>query len=188
MDHHCPWVNNCVGENNQKYFVLFTLYICLISCHAMYLAIHHFVTCIRHDWKTCTYLSPAATTVFMIFLLFEALLFGIFTAIMCGTQVGLNYVNVNVTISSQACRKHWLARGHLIRHSIGHLFPWWNYTSVCESLNLRNKYRPQLLFKVQKVNRWFFCWHCTSIWATYIWSGHLKMPPTGLDRPRTFKS
>lgn len=92
MDHHCPWVNNCVGENNQKYFVLFTLYICLISCHAMYLAIHHFVTCIRHDWKTCTYLSPAATTVFMIFLLFEALLFGIFTAIMCGTQVSLNSV------------------------------------------------------------------------------------------------
>lgn len=35
----------------------------------------------------CTYFSPAATTVFLIFLLFEALLFGIFTAIMCGTQL-----------------------------------------------------------------------------------------------------
>jgi hypothetical protein len=87
MDHHCPWVNNCVGENNQKYFVLFTLYICLISCHSLYMAIHHFIVCLGHDWKECTYYSPAATTVFLIFLLFESLLFGIFTAIMFGTQM-----------------------------------------------------------------------------------------------------
>lgn len=87
MDHHCPWVNNCVGEHNQKFFVLFTAYICIISCHALYMGIHHFVICISNDWKECTTYSPAATTVFLIFLLFEALLFGIFTAIMFGTQL-----------------------------------------------------------------------------------------------------
>ncbi|MBZ3883823.1 Palmitoyltransferase ZDHHC3 [Sciurus carolinensis] len=47
-----PLVNNCVGENNQKYFVLFTMYIALISLHALIMVGFHFLNCFEEDWTT----------------------------------------------------------------------------------------------------------------------------------------
>ncbi|KAL1448608.1 palmitoyltransferase ZDHHC3 isoform X1 [Dermacentor albipictus] len=96
MDHHCPWVNNCIGENNQKFFVLFTLYIAVISCHAFFLAVNHFVGCINSEWSTrgiphsstgCSAGSPAVTVILLILLIFEALLFAIFTLVMFASQL-----------------------------------------------------------------------------------------------------
>ncbi|XP_063559804.1 palmitoyltransferase ZDHHC3 isoform X3 [Gorilla gorilla gorilla] len=101
MDHHCPWVNNCVGENNQKYFVLFTMYIALISLHALIMVGFHFLHCFEEDWTKCSSFSPPTTVILLILLCFEGLLFLIFTSVMFGTQV--HSICTDETVSRWLC-------------------------------------------------------------------------------------
>lgn len=65
----------------------FQFYIAVLSLHALFLAVNQFVTCVRREWKDCSTYSPPAMVMLLLFLIFEALLFAIFTAIMLGTQV-----------------------------------------------------------------------------------------------------
>uniref|UniRef100_A0A8C3L254 Palmitoyltransferase n=1 Tax=Chrysolophus pictus TaxID=9089 RepID=A0A8C3L254_CHRPC len=82
MDHHCPWINNCIGELNQKYFIQFLFYTGLTSAYAAGLVL-------------AVWLGPSGgegtenriQTTHCIVLLLESLLFGIFVTVVFYDQV-----------------------------------------------------------------------------------------------------
>mmetsp|Transcript_58954 Transcript_58954/g.118382 ORF Transcript_58954/g.118382 Transcript_58954/m.118382 type:complete len:290 (+) Transcript_58954:79-948(+) len=45
MDHHCPWLNNCIGAKNQKLFILFLVYTWLQCTLAIGLVGAEFASC-----------------------------------------------------------------------------------------------------------------------------------------------
>ena len=76
----------------------FQLYIALMSIHALFLAINHFLSCLGNEWHECRSFSPPATIVFLLFLIFEGLLFALFTSIMFGTQVSAIWYDETVSM------------------------------------------------------------------------------------------
>ncbi|XP_014662576.1 PREDICTED: palmitoyltransferase ZDHHC3-like [Priapulus caudatus] len=76
MDHHCPWINNCVGEYNQKYFLQFIIYVGIASVHAIVLVAVAWLG----DCDGCQLDEHSKQTMLMhcIILVIESLLFGIF--------------------------------------------------------------------------------------------------------------
>lgn len=67
MDHHCPWVNNCISFTNYKFFMLFLVYSLLFSIYVACTSVQNFI----NFWSG----DQTSTKFTLVFLFFVACMF-----------------------------------------------------------------------------------------------------------------
>ena len=76
-DHHCPWINNCVGLFNKKYFILFNMYAFISVIYSCF--IYYYYSAYKNNK---TFRNDIAQNIIAIFWGLFAFIYGLFVAIM----------------------------------------------------------------------------------------------------------
>lgn len=114
MDHHCIWINNCVGHENYKIFLVFVLYAVVASLYSLVLVIGGAVHSLPKNEQLGSDSSRTSIIICGVFLCPLALAL----SILLGWHVYLIFHNKTTIEYHEGVRAMWLAEkaGNLYHH------------------------------------------------------------------------
>lgn len=104
MDHHCPWINNCVGMMNQKYFLLFLLYSFIFSLSVFSSSIISFFHVIYYPYglKSVNLLICSSIEILFVVMILSGAAFSLF---FCVFGIAILVDTMRTVVSGSTSRK-----------------------------------------------------------------------------------
>ncbi|KAF8703850.1 hypothetical protein HU200_031946 [Digitaria exilis] len=114
MDHHCIWINNCVGHENYKIFLVFVLYAVVASFYALILIIGSVLHSVPKDEQSGS--DSARTSIIICGVILSPLALAL--AVLLGWHIYLIIQNKTTIEYHEGVRAMWLAEkgGDLYHH------------------------------------------------------------------------